>query len=106
MIFLALLVPIVLYILLVKWLFEKYYKDENKIKRRVFFILLVTLPFWDHIAGYAYFKYLCLTKGGITIYKTVTDLQEQKDYWLRKYVQKRAPSIIGEKIPGTVYLIN
>ena len=81
MIFLALFVPIILYILLVKWLFKKYYKDENKIKRRIFFILLVTLPFWDHIAGYAYFKYLCLTKGGITIYKIVTDLQEQKDYW-------------------------
>lgn len=78
--------PVVIYYYLIKWLFNKYYKDTNKTKRRIFFILLVTLPFWDHIAGYTYYKYLCFTKGGITIYKTVTDLQEQKDYWFQDYI--------------------
>ncbi len=78
---LIIIVPIVIYYYLIKWLFNKYYKDTNKTKRKIYFILLITLPFWDHIAGYAYYKYLCFSKGGITIYKTVTDLQEQKDYW-------------------------
>ncbi len=78
---LIIIVPIVIYYYLIKWLFNKYYKDTNKTKRKIYFILLVTLPFWDHIAGYAYYKYLCFSKGGITIYKTVTDLQEQRDYW-------------------------
>ncbi len=78
---LIIIVPIVIYYYLIKWLFNKYYKDTNKTKRKIYFILLITLPFWDHIAGYAYYKYLCFSKGGITIYKTVTDLQEQRDYW-------------------------
>ncbi len=80
---LIIIVPIVIYYYLIKWLFNKYYKDTNKTKRKIYFILLITLPFWDHIAGYAYYKYLCFSKGGITIYKTVTDLQEQRDYWFR-----------------------
>ncbi len=78
---LIIIVPIVIYYYLIKWLFNKYYKDTNKTKRKIYFILLVTLPFWDHMAGYAYYKYLCYTNGGVKIYKTVTDLQEQKDYW-------------------------
>ncbi|MCP4971325.1 MAG: hypothetical protein GY932_12130, partial [Arcobacter sp.] len=78
---LAIFLPIIIYMIFIKWLFDKFYKGEGKIKRRIFFILLITLPFWDHIAGYVYFKYLCFTKGGVKIYKTVDDLQEQKDYW-------------------------
>ena len=103
---LAVFLPIVLYAIGIKYLFDRFYWGKSKIKKRVFFILLVTLPFWDHIAGYAYFKYLCFTQGGVKIYKTVTDLQEQKDYWLRSFNQKRAPSIAGERygLTGHIFL--
>ncbi len=101
---LIIIVPIVIYYYLIKWLFNKYYKDTNKTKRKIYFILLITLPFWDHIAGYAYYKYLCFSKGGITIYKTVTDLQEQRDYWLRGFKQYSAPSTNGERYGITSYV--
>jgi hypothetical protein len=81
MILLAIILPIVIYFFLVKYLFNKFYKGTNQKLRRVIFIGLITLPFWDHIVGYSIYKTLCLTNGGITIYKTVTDEQEQRDYW-------------------------
>ncbi|MCP4970992.1 MAG: hypothetical protein GY932_10400, partial [Arcobacter sp.] len=58
---------------------------------------LITLPFWDHIAGYVYFKYLCFTKGGVKIYKTVDDLQEQKDYWFYEGLNVANNSYKGKK---------
>ncbi len=94
---LMIFLPIIIYMLIIKWLFDKFYRAISKIKKRVFFILLVTLPFWDHIAGYAYFKYLCFTEGGVKIYKTVTNLQEQKDFWFYEGLNIFNNSYSGEE---------
>ena len=88
MIFLALILPIVIYFFVVKYFFNQLYTGTNKKLRRIIFIGLITLPFWDHIIGYTIYRTLCFVNGGTTIYKTVTDEQEQRDYWFRDNVSQ------------------
>jgi len=77
------LVPLLIYYILIVPLVK--IKLINRIKRKklktLAFILLLLFPIGDHIVGYIVYKILCYTKGGVHIYKTVTDKQEQRDYW-------------------------
>ena len=92
MLLLVLILPIVIYYYIVKWLFNKFYKGVNRKLRKAIFIGLVTLPFWDHIIGYSVYRGLCLFNGGKTIYKTVTDEQEQRDYWFNNTLDQYQPN--------------
>lgn len=56
-------------------------KIENKRKRAIYFWLLMLFPVGDHIVGYVVYKALCFSVGGVHIYKTVTDVEEQRAYW-------------------------
>ena len=80
---LLLIVPLLVYYFLVVPLVKK--RFINKIQRTklktLAFIVLLLFPIGDHLIGYVVYKTLCFTKGGVTIYKTVTDEQEQRDYW-------------------------
>jgi len=80
---LLLIVLLLIYYVLIVPLVKK--KFINKIQRKklktLAFILLLLFPIGDHLIGYVVYKTLCYTKGGIYIYKTVTDEQEQRDYW-------------------------
>ena len=78
---LILIVPLVIYYFILKAVLKNYDETKRRFKKRTVFILLLTLPFWDHIIGYTVYKYLCFTSGGVKIYKTVTNEQEQRDYW-------------------------
>lgn len=94
---LILMIPIVIYFFVLKKLLGGYDETKRKLKKRTLFILLFTLPFWDHIIGYTYYKYLCYSQGGIKVYQTVTDVQEQRDYWFKDNItggvlDKRAKS--------------
>src|SRR5450759_4285982 len=40
--------------------------------------VFILLPIWDEIAGYIYFRHLCATEGGVSVYKKVKLGQE---YW-------------------------
>ncbi len=81
MILVLILLPLVIYYLvfvpLIMWIFKRI----CKLKRRILLIILVLFPIGDHILGYAYFKSLCFIQPAIKINRTVTDTQEQKDYW-------------------------
>jgi len=103
---LILIVPLVIYYFILKMLLKNYDETKRKFKKRTVFILLLTLPFWDHIIGYTVYKYLCLTSGGVKIYKTVTDEQEQRDYWIDSYSQISAKGNAGTQygIVGRVLL--
>ncbi len=56
-------------------------KITNKKLKNLAFIFLLLFPIGDHIISYGVYKALCYTSGGVKIYKTVTDEQEQRDYW-------------------------
>jgi hypothetical protein len=50
-------------------------KTESKRLRRLTIIILVLLATWDNILGLAYYFYLCKTQGGLTIYRTVKNVE-------------------------------
>ncbi len=56
-------------------------KITNKKLKNLAFVFLLLIPVGDHIIGYGVYKVLCYTNGEVKIYKTVTDEQEQRDYW-------------------------
>lgn len=78
---LILIVPIIIYFFVLKRVLKNYDETAKRLKKRTLFIILFTLPFWDHMIGYSVYKYLCYTDSGVKIDKTVTDEQEQRDYW-------------------------
>lgn len=81
-IFLLILPLLVYYILIVPLVKKKFINKIQRKKLKTFaFILLLLFPIGDHLIGYVVYKTLCYTKGGVTIYKTVTDEQEQRNYW-------------------------
>lgn len=94
---LILIVPLILYFFILKAVLKNYDETKRRFKKRTVFILLLTLPFWDHIIGYAVYKYLCFTSGGVRIYKTITDEQEQRDYWIDTYAQINPRYNIGSE---------
>lgn len=96
---LLLIVPIlVYYFLLVPLLKKKVLVDiqNNKI-RNLIFIALLLFPVGDHLVGYIVYKTLCYTNSGVYIYKTVTDEQEQRDYWIDTFNQYRPTPSKGER---------
>jgi len=58
-------------------------KEKQKlfVKKTLLMIVFVSMPFWDGIFYYTCIKYTSLTNPGIIVYKKVTDIQEQRDYW-------------------------
>ena len=80
---LLLIVPLLIYyVLIVPILKIKVINEiQSKKLKTLAFILLLLFPIGDHLIGYVVYKTLCYTKGGVNIYKTVTDEQEQRDYW-------------------------
>ncbi len=80
---LILIVPLLIYyIVIVPIVKIKIINDmQNKKLKTLAFIILLLFPIGDHIVGYVVYKVLCYTKGGVHIYKTVTDKQEQRNYW-------------------------
>jgi hypothetical protein len=57
-------------------------RAETKNKRLIValsaFVLVFLLPFADGIVGHLYFKYLCATQAGVTVYQTV---ELPAEYW-------------------------
>jgi len=94
---LILIIPIAIYYFILKAVLKNYDETKKRFKKRTVFIALLILPFLDHIVGYGVYKYLCYTSGGVKIYKTVTDEQEQRDYWIDSYNQKRVNGNIGTR---------
>ncbi|QOY55468.1 hypothetical protein HUE87_04330 [Candidatus Sulfurimonas marisnigri] len=106
-----LIVPLIIYYVIIVPIIKKKLinkKITNPKLRNLAFILLLLFPIGDHIIGYGVYKALCYTNGGVKIYKTVTDEQEQRDYWIDTYKQKRPLASKGERygIEGRIYLAN
>lgn len=78
-----LVVPLIIYYSIVVPLVNRGIIEEieNQRKKAIFFWLLVLFPIGDHIVGYVVYKALCFRVGGMHIYKTVTDVEEQRAYW-------------------------
>lgn len=70
----------------------------KKRSQAIWLIIALLLPLADHIIGYGIYKILCFTKGGVHIYKTVTDVEEQKAYWLNQY----SPYVVSARY-GSAY---
>ena len=79
----ALIVPLAIYYILIVPLVKIgiINRIEGKRKKAIFFWLLMLFPAGDHIVGYVVYKALCFSVGGVHIYKTVTDVEEQRSYW-------------------------
>ena len=104
-----LIVPLIVYYAIIVPLVKKRLinkKITNSKLKMLAFIFLLVFPIADHIIGYGVYKILCYTKGGVKIYKTVIDEQEQRDYWIDTYNQHRPKYIVGDKygIEGRNYL--
>lgn len=103
-----LIVPLIIYYSIVVPLVNRgiIEKIENQRKKAIFFWLLVLFPIADHIVGYVVYKALCFSVGGVHIYKTVTDVEAQRAYWIDSYFGIRAQSIAGEHygIESRIYL--
>lgn len=78
---LMIVMPFIIYYFVLNYILKKYDETNKRLSRNMLFIILLSLPFWDHIIGYAYYKYLCMTNEGVKISRTVTDKQEQLNYW-------------------------
>ncbi|WP_331774715.1 hypothetical protein [Sulfurospirillum sp. 1612] len=79
-----LIVPLLIYYAILVPIIKKGIIDkvvESKQKRMIILLLVMLFPVGDHIVGYIVYKTLCFTNGGVHIYKTVTNKQEQLDYW-------------------------
>lgn len=98
MIAIMLIIPIVLYIILIVFIFKRIYKNKNIIIKSMLFIFVVTLPFYDQIIGYYIFKDLCKNNGGIKIFKTIIDKEEQESYWITKGIDSKARNYSIDKI--------
>ena len=81
MIALGVIIPLVLYFVLARWLFDKYYRGTNENLRKWLRRGVLSLPFLDIIIGFIIFGFLCLFSGGTHIYQTVDDVEAQKAYW-------------------------
>ena len=84
MIALGVIIPLVLYFVLARWLFDKYYRGTNENLRKWLRRGVLSLPFLDIIIGFIIFGFLCLFSGGAHIYQTVDDVEAQKVYWFEK----------------------
>lgn len=94
-----LVVPLLVYYVIIVPIIKKKLinkKITNKKLKTLAFILLLAFPVGDHIIGYGVYKILCYTNGGVKIYKTVTDEQEQRNYWINN-MQLLAVSTPAEK---------
>ena len=79
----ALIVPLAIYYIIIVPLVKigVINRIKNKRKKAIFFWLLMLFPIGDHIVGYVVYKALCFSVGGTHIYKTVSDVAEQRAYW-------------------------
>ena len=84
MIALGVIIPLVLYFVLARWLFDKYYRGTNENLRKWLRRGVLSLPFLDIIIGFIIFGFLCLFSGGTHIYQTVDDVEAQKAYWFKE----------------------
>ncbi len=76
MIGLSILVVIVLYWWLAKTVVNKVYANTQSLtKKRIAITIFILIPTWDVILGFPIYAYLCITKAGVYIYKTVDNVE-------------------------------
>ena len=66
---------IVGYVLLAKFIVTKVLQRDGLKKANIALAIMILIPTWDIILGYPIYEYLCLTKAGVHIYKTVDDVE-------------------------------
>ena len=67
--------------------------------KRIFFIILMILPFGDTFVGYLTYHLLSYDNKGVKIYQTITNVEEQTAYWFK---ENNLPNII--KTPYSPYV--
>ena len=73
---LMVLVVLILYILLSRFIVRLTYKKTGSlIKKRIALAVMILIPTWDIIIGYPIFWYLCTFESGMKIYKTVDNVE-------------------------------
>ncbi len=83
MIGLLIIAVIFAYVMLAKFIINK---QKTKKAKNIALAIMILIPTWDIIIGYPIYKYLCLTKAGVHIYKTVDNVEgfyigvKSKDY--------------------------
>ena len=87
MIGLLIITTVFVYVLLAKWVVKIVYRNySTKKAKNIALAIMILIPTWDIILGYPIYKYLCLTKAGVHIYKTVDNVEgfyigeKSKDY--------------------------
>lgn len=64
------------YIFLSKFIINKVYKTYGTKKaKNIALAIMILIPTWDIILGYPIYKYLCWTKAGVHIYKTIDNVE-------------------------------
>lgn len=66
---------IVGYVLLSKFIVTKVLQEHGLKKANIALAIMILIPTWDVILGYPIYAYLCLTKAGVHIYKTVDNVE-------------------------------
>jgi len=75
MIGLLILAVVLGYIFLSKLIVTKVYKSYGVKKANIALAIMVLIPTWDVILGFPVYAYLCATKAGVHIYKTVDNVE-------------------------------
>ncbi len=94
---LIILSVIVCYVLFAHFMIKRLSSKRVKYIALAIFILI---PTWDVIIGRIYFNWLCMSEGGISVYKTV---ELGKEYWNKEgnpifFTEKG--DLIEESLPG------
>lgn len=73
---LLILVVIGFYVFLSKFIVKKVYEKTQSVKMKyIALAVMVLIPTWDIVLGYPIYAYLCLTKAGVHIYKTIDNVE-------------------------------
>jgi hypothetical protein len=73
---LLILAVIGVYVFLSKFIIKKVYEKKQSVKMKyIALAVMVLIPTWDVVLGYPIYAYLCLTKAGVHIYKTVDNVE-------------------------------
>jgi hypothetical protein len=73
---LLILAVIGVYVFLSKFIIKKVYEKTQSVKMKyIALAVMVLIPTWDIVLGYPIYAYLCLTKAGVHIYKTIDNVE-------------------------------
>lgn len=76
MVGLIMLIIIISYYYLSKYIVTKSFEAYGTKKAKYIAIaIMILIPTWDVVLGYPIYKYLCLTKSGVKIYKTIDNVE-------------------------------